>query len=382
MTYKNYLIEEIDVVVKTAEFDNKNQVDELHLMLYPGKQFKNFDNQLNNLGLAIGKIQTFPGFEGFNVVFKRYFLSDAANQAEFIEKAERSQDYALSMVQQQPLNGSKVGVWVYLLKEAPFKEESETTCVHRNGYKHRWSTMLRKLEGNTAEQTRDILVRYNAILTSKGLNLKDHCIRTWIFVQNVDVNYTDVVKARKLVFNQEGMNENTHYISSTCIEGKGPYPVSNVFVDGYSIEGLDEGQIAFLHASTHLSPTILYGVTFERGTTVTYGDRRHIFISGTASIDKNGKIVHPNQIELQLQRTLENIGVLLKEAGAVFADIAQLVIYLRDTADYTLVHEFMETFYPELPIIIVLAPVCRPGWLIEMECIAISALKEERFRNF
>jgi len=382
MTYKNYLIEEFDVVVKTAEFENKTQMDEIHLMLYPGKHYKSFDEQQTNLQLAICKILTLPGFKGFNVVFKRYFLSDAANQALFIEKAERSQDYALSTVQQQPLNGSKVGVWVYLLKDEPFKEALETSSVQRNRYKHLWTTLLRKLEGNTAEQTRDILEHYKTILSSKGLNIKDHCIRTWIFVQNVDVHYADVVKARKLVFNQEGMNENTHYISSTCIEGKGPYPVSNVLFDGYAIDGLDEGQVAFLHAPTHLSSTILYGVTFERGTSITYGDRRHIFISGTASIDKNGEIVYPNNIDLQLQRTLENVGVLLKEAGAGFEDIAQMVIYLRDTSDFAWVHETMETTYPELPKIIVLAPVCRPGWLIEMECIAIIPFQDDRFRNF
>ena len=32
--------------------------------------------------------------------------------------------------------------------------------------------------------------------------------------------------------------------------------------------------------------TYEYGVTFERGTAVTYGDRRHVFIAGTASIDR------------------------------------------------------------------------------------------------
>lgn len=382
MTYTNYLIKEFDVQVNTAKFGKKEEADELHMMLNPGKTHNRFEDQLNNLSLAIGRILTFPEFEGFNVVFKRYFLSDAANQAEFIEQTERSKDYAISMVQQQPLNGIKIGVWVYFLKETPIKEATETTCVKRNGYMHRWTTLLRKLDGTTAEQTKAIFDQYSSILASKDLNLKDHCIRTWIYVQNVDTNYADVVNARKDIFNMEGLNEDTHYISCTCIEGKGPYPLSTVLFDGYSIEGLDEGQISFLHAPTHLSPTILYGVTFERGTTVTYGDRRHIFISGTASIDKNGEIVHPNRIDLQLQRTLENVGVLLKEAGAGFTDIAQLVVYLRDSADYTLVNDYIETNYPELPKIIVLAPVCRPGWLIEMECIAIIPLQDERFSNF
>ena len=61
-------------------------------------------------------------------------------------------------------------------------------------------------------------------------------------------------------------------------------------MDTYAVKGLQPGQIQFLYAPTHLNPTYEYGVTFERGTAVTYGDRKQIFISGTASIDNKGEI--------------------------------------------------------------------------------------------
>ena len=51
-------------------------------------------------------------------------------------------------------------------------------------------------------------------------------------------------------------------------------------------------------------------------------------------------------------------------------DIQYFIIYLRDISDYHTVDRLMQQFFPQKPRIIVEAKVCRPGWLIEMECIA------------
>jgi enamine deaminase RidA (YjgF/YER057c/UK114 family) len=190
------------------------------------------------------------------------------------------------------------------------------------------------------------------------------------------------VRARNRVFESENLLPQTHYISSTGIEGKYKYPEVIISMDAYSISGIIQDQITYLKGETHLNPTHEYGVAFERGTAVQFGDRRHVYISGTASIDNKGEIVHPLNIGLQTTRVLENINVLLAEAGCGMQDIAQLIIYIRDIADYKYVENFMQIQYPDIPKIIVLAPVCRPGWLIEMECIAIKDTEDSRFAKF
>jgi enamine deaminase RidA (YjgF/YER057c/UK114 family) len=48
-----------------------------------------------------------------------------------------------------------------------------------------------------------------------------------------------------------------------------------------------------------------------------------------------------------------------------------MTVYLRDIADYSAVKKIFDTRFPDCPRAIVQAPVCRPGWLVEMECIAI-----------
>jgi enamine deaminase RidA (YjgF/YER057c/UK114 family) len=55
---------------------------------------------------------------------------------------------------------------------------------------------------------------------------------------------------------------------------------------------------------------------------------------------------------------------------------------LRDPADYTIVKELFDNKFPHLPHVMVHAPVCRPKWLIEMECIAVKSDKNDKFKDF
>jgi enamine deaminase RidA (YjgF/YER057c/UK114 family) len=75
----------------------------------------------------------------------------------------------------------------------------------------------------------------------------------------------------------------------------------------------------------------------------------------------------------QAERMIGNIEALLDEAGCGLEDVQEAVVYLRDPADYQTVRNFFEKNHPDFPHIIVLAHVCRPGWLIETECMAIRA---------
>lgn len=85
---------------------------------------------------------------------------------------------------------------------------------------------------------------------------------------------------------------------------------------------------------------------------------------------------------MQTLRMWENCDALLKEAGATLDHMAQILVYLRDTADYTTVKEMFDKRFPETPKVILLAPVCRPGWLIEMEGIAIIENNEAKYPNY
>ena len=73
---------------------------------------------------------------------------------------------------------------------------------------------------------------------------------------------------------------------------------------------------------------------------------------------------------------------LLAEAECTYDDAAYMIVYLRDTADYAVVRSLYEERFGDKPYIIVHAPVCRPGWLVEMECMAVKSMQNDAAEPF
>ena len=95
-----------------------------------------------------------------------------------------------------------------------------------------------------------------------------------------------------------------------------------------------------------------------------------------------GEVVYPGDIRRQTERMWENVEALLKEAECTFDDLGHMIVYLRDIADYAVVKSMYDKCFPDTPKVFVHAPVCRPGWLIEMECMGVKALKNKEYAPF
>lgn len=361
-------------------FETEKGITEYHVILTQTDCMDDYPTQLKSLTKAYARcVEELSGNP--TAVFRRYFLSDVTNQTDLLMEHEHDDTFcALSIVQQAPMNGTKIALWAWLQTGVQTQVLAGNVFEARHGgYRQLFSAGLCNRAANSEYQTRLIFRDYIMQLTEAGCTLAANCIRTWLFVQNVDVNYAGVVKARRDVFATQDLTENTHYIASTGIEGR--YRDANVHVtmDAYAVSGIDKKQIRYLYAPEHLNRTFEYGVTFERGVALSYGDRRHVFISGTASIDRYGEIVHPGDVIKQAERMMENITALLGEADAKPSDIMQAIVYIRDTGDYARVKQYLDTNHPDIPHLIVHAPVCRAGWLIEMECMAVVANDEPEF---
>ena len=395
MNYKRIDFSPLPAWAETATFAPPQGTKEYHVLLHVAAGQGRFEQQLDLLQQGFAAL--LASLPKAQVVMRRYLLSDIANQSPILQArlAADHQDLgACSMIGQPPLDGSKIALWVYLTEGIEVTSTSDRTVTRHNGYRHIWSTNQQSTTGGSSSQTREILEQYEADLRHEGLCLADHCLRTWFFIRDVDTNYKGMVEARCNNFTMQRLTPDTHYIASTGIGGQPIITESRVQMDAYAIEGLTPADITpgastapspqqqYLYAPTHLNPTYQYGVTFERGTTVSYGDRRHLLISGTASINNRGEVVHVGDIEAQTHRMLENIETLLREGGATLNDIAQAIIYLRDVADYETVRRIFDERLPEMPRVITLAPVCRPAWLIEMECIAITDQGDNRWRPY
>ena len=379
--YKLFMKE--DTFIEISRYEVPEGVSEYHAVIRVANTRLTYTEQVEAVLGAYGKLIQ-GELKGSTAVFKRFFLSDAANQADHLLALQTEyEDCPLSIVEQSPLDGSKIALWVYLQKGVQTKTLPNGMYEVKHGaYRHLWMAGAYNQATNSEYQTRLLLNDYVMQLLEQGCKLADHCIRTWFFVQNVDVNYAGVVKARNEVFVTQNLTDKTHFIASTGIAGRHANPKVKVLMDAYAVNGIQKEQVHYLYAPTHLNPTYEYGVSFERGTYVDYGDRRQVFISGTASINNKGEVVHPGDIRKQTLRMWENVEVLLAEAECTFEHVGHLLVYLRDIADYGLVKEMFEERFPNIPKVYLWAPVCRPGWLVEMECMAVKTIKDERFPAF
>ncbi|MDY3913475.1 MAG: Rid family hydrolase [Phocaeicola sp.] len=360
------------VICEVASYLIEGGVEEHHIVVHTTAITATYEEQCNYILAAYERLSA-DYFPHTTSVFLRFFLSDITNQRAILLQRISSVAGLTSIVGQAPLDGSKIALWIYFRSEVQLQKIDGGLMAGRGAYTHLWTSAFTEEEWATDAQTEFLFRSYAERLRGVGGCLLRNAVRTWLFVSDIDKNYAAVVAARNKIFRDEGLTRETHFISSTGIEAKLPSFTSGLQLDTYAICGLAEGQMRYLYASTHLNPTYEYGVSFERGTCVHYGDRTHIFISGTASIDHRGKILYEGDIRKQTYRMWENVEALLAEAGSSSEDMVCAFVYLRDIADVAVVQALFRDRFPTIPTIIVEAPVCRPGWLIEMECMAISS---------
>jgi enamine deaminase RidA (YjgF/YER057c/UK114 family) len=118
--------------------------------------------------------------------------------------------------------------------------------------------------------------------------------------------------------------------------------------------------------------------SFSRGLRVPVGDADLLFISGTASIDDEGRTVHQGDFRAQCWRTYRNITTLLDSERATWHDVVRCTCYLRDIErDYREFNLVRTTFFRWLEIdplpasVGVQARLCREDLLVEIEALAI-----------
>ena len=361
-----------------SAFTGTGGVSEYHVMISATDVMAPYQQQLDAVLDAYQHLLE-TDLKGATAVFKRYFLSDASNQADDVIASDVS-DCAKSIIEQAPLDGTKIALWVYLMSGVSTRQTDSGLYEAAHGsYRHLWNGTAFNLAANSEHQMRLLFNEYVMQLAQEECTLADNCIRTWLFVNDIDLNYGGVVRARNQVFFTQGLTPQTHFIASTGIGGRQQDANVLAQMDNYAVKGITREQVHHLYASTHLNRTSDYGVSFERGTYVDYGDRRHVFISGTASIDNKGRIVHPKDVVKQTHRMWENVEALLAEAGCSYDEVGEMVVYLRDPSDYAVVSKLYQERFSDKPYVIVLAPVCRPGWLVEMECMAVKAQQNDTF---
>lgn len=98
-----------------------------------------------------------------------------------------------------------------------------------------------------------------------------------------------------------------------------------------------------------------------------------LFISGCVPTDGTGNVVGGDDVAAQARKTFENIAKILEAAGATFADVARVTVYLTDIDDRPKINPVRRELFGETRPASTLIEVSRlaiPGIKIEVEAIA------------
>jgi len=217
--------------------------------------------------------------------------------------------------------------------------------------------------------TYDMLAQAGHALTDRGLGFKD-VVRTWIYVRDIERNYAFVNQARNRYFEEQAL---ARLPASTCVEGALCGAESPVAMDLYALAAKEDVTVEAI-APGRMGEASAYGSAFARGTRILEPGRTTLYISGTASIDVQGAVVAVDDIQGQLDCMFGNVHALLEKCGMRMGDVASATAYLKRKEDYRRFFEAAEShgLSRELPIAAVVADICRPEWLCEIEAHAVS----------
>ena len=170
----NFMTEE-KIKTEIFRYEVTEGVSEYHAILRVTNPLLTYKEQVDFL-LEAYSCLILTELSGAVAVFKRFFLSDAANQADYLLAMQpEGVDCALSIVEQPPLDGTKIALWVYLLKGVQTRTLPHGIYEVKHGaYRHLWMAGACNQAANSEYQTRLLLNDYVLQLGENGCRLADN----------------------------------------------------------------------------------------------------------------------------------------------------------------------------------------------------------------
>jgi 2-iminobutanoate/2-iminopropanoate deaminase len=99
-----------------------------------------------------------------------------------------------------------------------------------------------------------------------------------------------------------------------------------------------------------------------------------LFLSGIVPVDAEGRLVGDDDVVEQARQVFRNMGDVLAAAGASFADVVKMTVFLTDVDDRPLINPVRQEAFGETRPASTLVEISRlaiPGARIEVEAVAV-----------
>jgi enamine deaminase RidA (YjgF/YER057c/UK114 family) len=340
---------------------------------------------------AIGEV-----LEGASIVSERIFLRSVRSDLELVRAARgrvlAANAGATTEIEQPPVDERahlevSVQALMPVAGEAPLAIEriearpgcTCAECARTHGLRYRiggethfHAAGLYGQGQDAYAQTRAMFDAAEALLAQAGLTFRD-VARTWIHLREMDRDYADLNRARREFFAARGIDPPP---ASTGIGGAPVPQEHDLSLAVHAVQAATDEpapERSVISAPT-LNEAMLYGSDFTRGIRMVEANKVALHISGTASIDEQGRTAHPEDFDAQVDRMLVNVAALLEGQGASFGDVVSAITYLKRPSDAARLRaKLHEAGFDGFPNALVVAAVCRPELLCETEALAVLA---------
>ena len=210
-----------------------------------------------------------------------------------------------------------------------------------------------------------------AELASIGMEFS-HVVRTWLYADRILDWYADLNRARDTFFSARGVY-GRYVPASTGIGWRNGIGAS-IVIGAFAAQAKKPGGVEVEALPSPLQcPALEYGSSFSRAAEVRTPGWRRVLVSGTAAIaPQSHAVAHVGDIAGQIECTMEAMEAIYESRGMSWKDVTGALIYLKDES-YRKDWEAWLDAHPEYPrrhIRAIVADVCRPEWLFEIESVA------------
>jgi len=226
---------------------------------------------------------------------------------------------------------------------------------------------------------KDMFYRANHLLEQNGTTYKS-VVRTWIYLSNILKWYDKFNEVRNSCYSDFGLLSNVKLgemdkvflPASTGIEGKNPSNLPSV-MDLFAIHRLpNSGTSIKSFSGVKQSYPYFYGSAFSRAVVIDRPNSKLILVSGTASIDKNGKSIFIDDPEGQIRYAFEVISKLIEPEGATLQDISEATAFFKRGEYYKIFQKVIDELeIPRIPTVNLIADICRDELLFEIDALVL-----------
>ncbi len=221
-----------------------------------------------------------------------------------------------------------------------------------------------------AEQARDVLLRMESALREAGMDFT-HVVRTWFHLDDILAWYGEFNAVRNAFFEERGVFGGV--VPASTGVGISP-PGGAALVGGFfAVRPLSDRVRVLAVPSPLQCPAIDYRSAFSRAVEVQVPPRRHLYVSGTASIAPDGASVGDGDVDGQIRLTMDVVAAILRSRGMDWEDVTRAIAYFKDPRDaprleaYGRAHGLLGLRAAPVP-----ATICREELLFEIELDAVS----------